>query len=489
MSETLSQKILISFKQMFAGTGIKTILSIVSGYFYALLLGPGVYGIWQTAKIIVGYASFVNLGMPFFVQREYPALRNEEKFKEADNIARQVISFTFISFPFISVIIIAIALYFPNDFEFCKSMVAIALWFIVTIPAGIGTIINKAINDYKSVGIGESIFGFGSILLVPFIYYYGFNVLLIGFLVTTIAQSWYYFIHRPVKYKWYWNVSLLKRMIFAAFPIFLVNIASSLYASADRIIIASMLDFRGVGLYSLSAFISMPISLVVTSFSMVLFTQLNEKFGRSTESHVIEKHVFIPQKIFSNLLPPIIGMGLIAIPLLTQLFLPQYKEGIVAAQINVFAVFFYMMAGFSSNALYVLGRQKFSALSFFIAGIIKITGSIVAIYIGYGISGVAFFSLMGYFIYDGLMLFFVSRKLGYSFSSFLRNLANKLLCPLAILLSILLYIMFYKDIFHRYGVDNVWVQLLIGEIFIIIVGLYFFLRAYKVIYSFIKVKK
>ena len=474
---------------MFTGVGIKTGLTIISGYFYALLLGPGIYGIWQTARIILGYASFINLGMPFYVQREFPALRKEGKFQEANHLAHQVISFTFISFPIIGIILSIIALYFPEDIQFSKSLIAFAIWFVVTIPAGIGTIINKAINDYKTIGIGESIFGIGSMLIVPFIYIYGYGALLIGFLITTMAQSGYYFLHRPVKYHWYWNSTLLKGMIFTAFPIFLVNIAASVFASVDRIIIASMLDFREVGLYSLSAFISSPISLIVSSFSIVLFTQLNEKFGRSTEKHVVEKHVFIPQKIFSDIVPPIVGMGLIALPIFTHTFLPKYQEGISAAQINVFAVFFYLLAGFSANALFVLNKQKLSAFSFFIGGIIKICGSVAAISFGYGISGVAFFSVIGYFVYDSLMLFFVMKNLNLSFSEYLDYLWKKMYCPGIILITCILYSVFSDDLFKLAGIYDIWMQFILGELFIILVGSFFFIRAYKSIQLFIGQKK
>ncbi|MDY0279177.1 MAG: hypothetical protein RBR35_01290 [Salinivirgaceae bacterium] len=54
MEGTLKHKVFNSFKQMFAGSGIKAILSIASGYFYALILGPGVYGVWQTARVFIG---------------------------------------------------------------------------------------------------------------------------------------------------------------------------------------------------------------------------------------------------------------------------------------------------------------------------------------------------------------------------------------------------------------------------------------------------
>lgn len=482
---SLVKDVLKAFKQMFAGSGVKTLLSIASGYFYALLLGPGIYGVWQTARIISSYASFINLGMPFYVLKEYPALKGENNFSKANNMARTVVSFTFVSFPVVAIILTGFALSFPNDFEFRKSLIVIAAWLFLTIPTGIGMILNTAENDYKTVGIGESIFGIGSILLVPVIYFYGFNALLLGFLLTTVFQSWYYFKNRPVKYNWYWNTSLLRKMIFASFPIFLVNIAAALFATVDRIVIASMLDFKSVGLYSLSSFISSPISLLVSSFSVVLFTQLNKKYGRSTEPHVIEKHVFIPQKIFSNILPPIIGIGFIALPLFTELFLPKYKEGIVAAQIGIFAIFFYMLAGFSANALFVLGKQKLSAFSFLMAGIIKITGSIIAISLGYGISGVAFFSVIGYFFYDGLMLLFVNKSLGYSLKKYLIQLINKLFCPIILLVTSIIYVVFSPELYIIARISNPWIQLIFGEFLVIIIGIFFFNKGYRSIQSFV----
>ncbi len=488
MSESIAKKVFISFKQLFVGTGLKTLLSIISGYLYALLLGPAVFGVWQTARIIMSYASFINLGMPFYIQREYPALVKENKTDEAKKLAQLVISFTFISFPFIAFILCIVAIFFTDNFNFSKSILTIAIWFVVIIPSGVGTILNKMVNDYKTVGIGESLFGLGSVLIVPLIYYYGFNALLFGFLITSLVQSWYYFKNRPIKYHWFWDSKLLKVMIFTAFPLFLVHIAAAVFASVDRIIIAGMLNFKDVGLYSLSTFIASPISLVVTSFSVVLFTHLNEKFGRSREPNVIEKHVFIPQRIFSNLLPPFIGMGIVALPLLTEVFLPKYREGISAAQINVFAVFFYMLAGFSANALYVLGKQKLSALSFLIAGLIKIAGSIMSILLGFGIVGVAFFSLLGYFVYDSMMLFFVSRSLKFHYGEYFKRLIDKLFCPFMILLTSAFYVIYHKNIFTYFNFRNSWIQLLFGELFIILVGLPFIITAMRSINLFLKKK-
>jgi len=486
MSESLSHKILTSFKQMVAGTGIKTLLSIVSGYLYALILGPAVFCVWQTARVFINYGTFINLGTPFIIQRDYPSLMAEGKSAEAKRIAQLGMSLCFITFPLVTLITLIIAFIFHGDILFRNSLIAVALWFIVTIPAGIGTIMNKAVNDYKTVGIAEAIFGIGSMAIVPLIYWYGFNALLAGFLFITAIQSIYYFQHRPVKYHWLWESTMLRKMIFAAFPIFLVSVASSVFASIDRLIIASMLSFESVGLYSLSTFIASPISLAVSSFSLVLFTQLNARYGRSTEPHVIEKHVFIPQSVFSNMLPPLIGMALIALPLFTQVFLPKYNGGIAAAQINIFAIFFYLLAGFSANALFVLNKQKLSALSFLVAGIIKSFGSYFGIKAGFGIEAVAIASVVGYFVYDSLMLYFVHKNIGHSVSEFLVRLVKKTWVAFYILIFSVLYVKYHEAGFGYLGISNKWLQLVLGEGLILLISFTFIRKSYTEVRSLIK---
>ena len=71
---------------MFIGSGLKTILLIISGYFYALILGPSIYGIWQTVRVFIGYGAFINLGMPFILQRDYASLKYQGKEAEAEKL-------------------------------------------------------------------------------------------------------------------------------------------------------------------------------------------------------------------------------------------------------------------------------------------------------------------------------------------------------------------------------------------------------------------
>jgi O-antigen/teichoic acid export membrane protein len=482
---SLSKKIFKSFLQTFTGSGIGFITSLVSGYFFALILGPAIYGIWQTAKVFLSYGSFTSLGIPFAMRRDFITLRAEGKTEESEKLAHVAITYNLIINPIIAVVFIAIAVFTKSETAFKLSLLLVGLMYITDLFSGLGQILNKGVNDYKTIGNGNIIYGIGTLLIIPFVFYFGYNALLVGYLAVSIIKSYYFYTKRPINYKWVWDFPVLKKMIFVGFPLFLVTLTSTLFISIDRVLIAGLIDFKNVGFYSLSTFLAQPITLFLSSFSVVIFTQLNEKYGKSKEAHIIEKQTYIPQKLFSYILPPIIGMGVVVLPMLTELFLPQYKQGITAAQISIFAILFLHLAGFSSNGLFILDKHLFTALSFFIAGCIKTTGSYFALKAGYGIESVALFSLLAYFFYNSLMLYFINKSLGNSISTFFKRLHENLLCPLTILVFCFLYVQNYNAIFQFFAIENPWLQMLLGLLLVCIISGGFIYKAILDIRTFL----
>jgi O-antigen/teichoic acid export membrane protein len=484
--QSLSKKILKSFLQTFTGSGINFITSIISSYFYALFLGPALYGIWQTAKVFLSYGTFTSLGIPFVMRREFIALRKEGKFDEAEKMAHVSMTYSYIINPLIALVFIMIALVSKSEMTYKVSLFLVGILYVTDLFSSVGNIIHKGINDYKTIAIADIIYGIGTLCIVPFVHFYGFYALLTGYLVLSIVKSSFYLINRPFNYKWVWDLPVLKKMMFTAFPLFLVSIISTVFISIDRLLIAGLLNFENVGLYSLSAFIAQPITLMLSSFSIVVFTQLNEKYGKSKEPHVLEKQVFIPQRLFSKILPPAIGMGVVALPLITELLLPKYQGGITAAQINIFAILFLKLANFSSSGLFILDKLKYTAISFFIAGVIKTSGSYISLKAGYGIESVAVFTLIAYFFYNSMMLYYVNRNLGNSVKIYVEKLFESLFCPLIFIVFCFIYLKYGESLYDTLGIHNDWLWLFIGEILILIISSGFLLSALKEIKFFLK---
>ncbi len=484
VASSLNVRIKKSFLQNFSGESVGALLGIVSGFFYAKILGPDIYGVWQTAFVLISYMAFMALGLPFLVKRDYPALVRENKKHEADYIANLVFTFSLFTSGLFCTVLVVWGLLSKGNVLFNHSLWILAAYVLISIPAGYGNIIHKAINDYKTISTAKIMLAVGSVAIIPFIYWFGFYALIFGFAINNVIQSVFYFRRRPIKYKLTWNSAKLKTLLKITFPIFLVTVISTVFGSIDRLLIASMLDFRNVGLYSLSTFLSKPLTLFVSSFAVVLFTQLNEHYGRSTEGHVIDKHVDIPVRFLSGFFPPLIGIGILALPLLTSVFLPKYTGGILAAQINVFSIYFLQMSSFAGNALFVLNKQKLSALSFLIAGTIKTTVSYLGLKQGYGIESVAVASALSYLVYHELMMFFINRSLGRGLAVFFKRSLSDVVCPLIVIAYCTLWISFKNDLSSWSDIQNEWIMLLLVETMLLVITLPFWLRSLKLLKRF-----
>lgn len=483
---TLSRKIFKSFTQLFTGQGINFVSSLLSGYAFALFLGPASYGVWQTARVFLNYGTFTSLGIPFAMRREFIILRSEGKKEEAERLAHVAMSYNVIVNPLIALVFVAIAVMSNSPIAFRVSLFVVGLMYVTTFFSGIGELLHRGINDYKTVSTASILYGIGLICIIPFVYFYGFYALLAGYFIVTVLKSAYFYFKRPITYKWVWDFPVLKKMMRIGFPLFLVSITTILFSTIDRLLIAGLLDFKNVGFYSLSTFLAQPITLFLTSFSIVIFTQLNEKYGSRKDAFIIERQTYLPQKIFSNLLPPLIGVLIVILPQMTVLLLPEYTDGILAAQINIFAIFFFKLASFSSSGLFTLDKQKYTAISFFIAGSFKTIGSYWGLKAGYGIESVALFSLIAYFLYNTLMLYHINRCLGFSINTFLGRLHESLFCPLTILILSVVYLHYNIHLFEFLSITNEWIQMLTGILLMCLVSSGFLIKAYFDIKSLLK---
>jgi O-antigen/teichoic acid export membrane protein len=282
--------------------------------------------------------------------------------------------------------------------------------------------------------------------------------------------SIYLLFKKPIKLKWYWNNKLLRSLIFVGFPIYLQTVVTIVFSSIDRLIIAKYLSFEEVGHYSLSTLIKTPVTLLVSTLSIVVFTELNEKYGKKSTPDVVLLHTDIPQKFVSYVLSPLVVIGALTLPWLTAIFLPDYLPGIEAAQLFVFAILFLTLAGFSSNALFILNKQKFAAVSFGFAGILKVIGSYMVLKLGYGISGVAFVTLIAYFIYDTTMIIMVHKiiKKTFRFSDIIKRNIPIIFSFFALFLTVNILYLFELD---RYSFKTTLIK--IGFWFIFFVPYYF----------------
>ncbi len=425
--DSLGTRIKKSFLQMFAGESVTLLAAFLAGYFYALTLGPSDYGVWQTARVFISYSIVFTFSLPFVMRRDFVMLRSEGRFEEALKISNLVFTYELFVTPILSSGLILYSIFFIENYLLRISVIAVGFIYIFQFIGGYSNILAKGLNNYQLIKKASFIYGILTILSIPFVYVWGMEALLIATLVIALSNSVYYYVNRPFNYNIYWSNKLFKSLLLISFPLYLQDISSTIFDTIDRLIIAKYLNYAEVGYYSLSSLVIIPLRLVIASFSIVLFTQLNENHGFAKSETVVEHHVIIPHKILAYTFPPLLGMAVIALPYFVEIFLPQYSKGVISAQIALFATFIFLLNSFSANALFVVNKQGKTAFIYLLIGILKTVLCFFSVYWGFGIIGVAASTAFAYVILDFLMLRVIFRQIGKSVIDLCKHFASEMI--------------------------------------------------------------
>lgn len=351
---------------------------------------------------------------------------------------------------------------------------------------GYGNIIVKGLNRYDLLSKLTLLTALITLVSVPFIYFAGIYAVLFSNIIIFLVLSIVYYIKLPYGYKIYWNWNLFKKLVFIALPLYFSQAATIIFSSIDKLIIAAFSSFENVGYYSVSSLVTTPIILSMSSLNLVIFTRLNEKYGKDKSKEVIEKQFDRPYQIIKYIIPALILILVILLPIVVKVFLPKFSEGIIPAQILIFGIYFNTTAGFASNALFLMDLQKHSAITFIITGIMNLALSIFFLKIGFGIKGVAFSTSFTFFLYDLLLNIILYKKLGYSSNEVIKKIFSNYFTTLVIIIIAFIVCCFYLNTDDNDY--NILSKTLISLLIMMVILIPMFYKFYTVLKSFFKNK-
>ncbi|MBB2149900.1 lipopolysaccharide biosynthesis protein [Pedobacter gandavensis] len=483
MEKSILNKVKSSFIQLFTGETVTFFATFLAGYFYALILGPSDYGVWQTAKVFISYSIVFTFSLPFVMRRDFVMLRAEGKHEEARRIADLVFTYELFVTPILSLGLILYSLFYIEAYLLKISMITVGLIYVSQFIGGYSNILAKGLNNYRLLKEASILNAMLTILSIPLVYFWGIKALLIATVIMAIANSVFHYLKRPFNYRIFWDNKLFKTLLVISFPLYLQDISATIFDSIDRLLIARYLNFAEVGFYSLSGLVIIPLRLFISSFSVVLFTQLNEKYGYSKEDSVIEKHVLVPHSILSYLVPPLLGVAVVVLPYVVSIFLPKYLPGIIPAQIALFATFIYLLNSFSANALFVVNKQKKTAIVYLIVGVLKTGLCFLSLFYGYGIIGVALSTVVVYLILEFMMLRIVFIQLKRSFNELLSHFSKLIFPCLWVAIVCIIYIKYLLPYLDRMLPGYTIVVPIVGVCFVLLTSSPLILIGYRRINS------
>jgi len=401
---------------------VRMFVSIFTSYVKAKILGPMYLGILRTADVALAYSHLSSVSLPFVIRRDLPQLIGEKKVTEAKRLA--AIGFTF---TITSVIVYVIGLYvftfFVKDETLRYALYVIIIVILFQTVAGYGNIMAKGLNKYKFLSnINYVTIGINLIIVLPLIYFFSIYGALWGLVISNLIVAIIYWRYIKFGFQIIWDFKVVKGLLFAGIPLLITDIATTIFTSIDRLLIINMESVEKVGLYAVGNMIASPIFMIISTSSIIIFTQLNEKYGKDTSLEVIKKHFEEPIKLLSIIIPVIIGIIILITPLLIRTLLPQYINGITAAQILIFAIFYRASTSFINNALFILNKQKITAYTFIFTGLINTFLSFLAIKYNYGITGVAASTTFSFFLYNVILIIIIYRIINFSFIDILKKI-------------------------------------------------------------------
>jgi len=467
-SKSLKKQIVEHVAQFSLGSFVANVGQVVNGYFGALLLGPTVWGVWQSAKVIRMYASYTGLGVANGMYREVPLSKGKADIN--DVILSRDVAFTFCLFVGV---LTAIAIFGTSFIIQVREEFLISLRFIsgMVMMQFIGGMYNlwfKANNRFEVVSLVSVIQGIGNIVAISLIFLFSLNGFLTGQFLCLVIINIIYYLNCNGQMKIKWHFPTLKKLVLIGLPIMLIALSGFLFITTDRLIILATLGFKNLGFYSLAGFVFTPCMMIISSANSVMFPRFCERYGQTGSKRSLLPYITKPIGVLSLSIPILVGIIFLVTPLFVKYLLPEYQTGIIPAQILIFGLVFYAMVGMIGNFLITIDRQALYFIIMLSCVSLNFLLSYGLIKAGFGIAGVAIGTSVSYFVYFAIMLIVAKYYCEVGWTGFLWFF-SKIVAPTIYVLAVVVCIKSMSQYIFSPSINplvNLLLQLLIFSIFL-----------------------
>lgn len=204
-------------------------------------------------------------------------------------------------------------------------------------------------------------------------------------------------------------VGTLRRYLGTGLPLVALAFLDQSLLSVDQFIVLGFLSWRDMGLYNIAIVAPEAIRTLGTAAGAVLGPRLIREYARSRgELQAIELHTLLPVRVFASALPLPIAVFWIGGSYFLARFYPSYLQALRPMQVLLIGVGFLVVLGGVTTFLFAIDRHQRNLLFLTPAVCFNVILDLVLIGRGWGLTGVALGSLVTYFLYAFLVLWYVT---------------------------------------------------------------------------------
>ncbi len=382
-------------------------------FIFRMILGPQLTGIWNLANLVLGYLLTATSGISVGSERKIPILHGQEREGEANRVRSLLFSVTTLESLVVSLLLWGYLLwqkdgYGENEFW---ALIGVGFYAVLTRLMSSYYVAFRTIHQFVNLSKVMVVAAILDVVIVlPAIHFFSFHGLLVGFGISSAGKlAWADSIRRrhrlfPMGIHIDWK--RLKGLLSVGFPITVGNYFWKVFVTLDSLLIVWLMGTTSLAYYTVGAAMLIQLSEIPTNVSTVLAPRLFEKFGKFSGVHSLRDDL---RKFFSGTLlciaPVLCTLGFFGIPFLVRHLIPKFGEGIIVAQILIFALFFVPQTHVPNQILILMKRRvEYSVL--IVVGIMAVGAFTLLLYRRYGsIAAVALGALSGYALYFVLLVY------------------------------------------------------------------------------------
>jgi O-antigen/teichoic acid export membrane protein len=409
-------------------------LGLAKGLLVARLLAPTQYGYYGLLGVFLGYGSFSDAGIFGGLTRALPLHASRGEAHRAEALSRSALSMVLLLAALAAALSVAILSWRTPALH--PALPALAAAMIAQQVFKYTTVLLRAHSRFREAALGFTLVqGLEIAFVVALVFPFRLPGVIAGQALAFAAAALLMIRVGRLFPGWGWDPRGAYGLARSGLPLVLSTMTFLFLQTADRLLIAGILDAAALGHYMIGVFCASFLLYIPQTVEYVLFPALRERVaalgpGETLPARLVET----PTRLLALALPPITAAVYLSLPLVT-LALPDYAPGLPAASVLVLGTFFLSVVTGPSSFLVAVDRVRPLLLAQAVAVIVNVVLDVAALRLGYGIAGVAWATAAGYALYSAGALLALHRVVGGTRARLLR-FATVLYGPYVVVLAL-----------------------------------------------------
>lgn len=315
---------------------ISTGLNVVSGLFVTKWMMPEELGSFNSFTLISGYLILFQLGIPSGLGRELPYFLGIGDKEKAYGYAGVANYWQGILGSVIFAICVIISLFYllsERNFQMSAGVFVIgAITFQVLYTTKYLKVLFRTNKDFNKLSWINIINAFVSLGGIVFVWAFGFLGLCLRALIGALIDFMVTYSWRPIKVKAVWKRQPFMDLFKLGLPMYGVANVYSLWPLIQRTLILTLGGKGALGLFALATMVEAAAKTVSNSMNVVMYPTMATAWGRGYSVGQIFQVVLKPFGLALIFYLVVIPVGWYLLPAFVDGFIPNYKEGVEAAQ-------------------------------------------------------------------------------------------------------------------------------------------------------------